>query len=78
MGFVQEQLLANPQWSNWQRKFLVLRQSHIEIFSAVPVKCSSSVRTFTIPDIILQLTVREWMRPERSYVLTEISVEVCH
>jgi len=78
MGFVQEQLLANPQWSNWQRKFLVLRRSHIEIFSAVPVKCSSSVHTFTIPDIILQLTVREWMRPERSYVLTEISVEVCH
>ena len=27
MGFVQEQLLANPRWSNWQRKFLVLRHS---------------------------------------------------
>ncbi|XP_065898050.1 gamma-2-syntrophin-like isoform X2 [Dysidea avara] len=58
MGFVQEQLSANPQWSNWKRKFLVLRRSHIEMFSTVP------------------LTVSEWMRPERSYALTEISTEL--
>jgi len=78
MGFVQEQVSANPQWRNWQRKFLVLRRAHIEMFSTVPV-CSTN--TITISDNILQLTVSEWMRPERSYALTEISIEllqVCH
>lgn len=58
MGYVHELLAANAQCRSWDRKFVVLRSAHLEIFATAPQ------------------TVHEWMRPEKVYALTQISIEL--
>lgn len=38
MGYVHELLAANAQCRSWDRKFVVLRSAHLEIFATAPVK----------------------------------------
>ena len=85
MGWAYEHLPSTTHTKVWQRKFLVLKKLQLQIFNVAPVRTyihglwimfSRSLHVYTCMILYMQENAAEWVRPDTSYKLLEMTVKV--